>query len=203
MIPVQQLRQCPARRQVYFGLPKQGPHAGLDGWVSYCNNLRKKPNNQHQNILYRIEKIRYNIEMRQKMRDWYLVTVIRRRERLHETRRRFAAWRKLFLLSRYKILTALSSNMRPLMRNRFLIWRENTHWLRAVTYYDIAWQRQVFYALTENARNSRRKRMQLRLATWKRMILFVRKLKRIVSSVFLFLWWPINSQRSGFTGDLR
>lgn len=58
MIPVHQLKQCPARRQVYFGLPQHGTHSGLDGWITHCNRLRKKPVDRYQDILSRMEQIR-------------------------------------------------------------------------------------------------------------------------------------------------
>lgn len=180
MIPVKQLQQCAERRQVYFGLPKGGAHAGLGDWVSFCNNLRKKPNCRQQDILYRLEKIRFNVEMCRKVRDWHVLTVVRRKARAFELQRQFFAWRKLFLLSRFKILHAILDNVKPLCRFRFLIWKQKTLWLRAVEFQELQSKRRMFDRMRAHFLASRRDKMQQSFSTWKRMLIFLRKLKRIV-----------------------
>lgn len=124
---------------------------------------------------------RCNIEIGPKFKDWRDVTTIRRRARANELRRKFNSWRKLFLPSRYKILCAIFSNLAPLMRYRFLIWKERTRWQRAIEFHDRKTKRRVVDALRAYARFSRRSRLAQKFLRWKQMLIFVRRLKKIVS----------------------
>ena len=174
-----QLKQCDSRRQVYFGLPNQ-KHAGLNGWVSFCNNMRK-PKDLDHNLKDKLEKIRYNIEIKQKFRDWHLVTVIRSRNRYMEIRRCLIKWRALFLLTKYKILHCIFSNNKPLIRYRFLSWRDKTKWLRAVEFNDLYCKKRFFNEFKVLILYCRNSRLRDRFFAWKRMTMFLRKLKRCVS----------------------
>jgi hypothetical protein len=181
------LKQCDSRRQVYFGLPGK-QHAGLNNWVSFCSNMR----NRKKDIdMDKLRKLAYSIEIRQKFRDWHLVTVLRRKARFLETRRRFADWRKLFLLSRFKILHAIIDNVMPLLRYRFWLWREKTKWLRAIEFNEYQTKKRIFAALKAHSLSSRLLRLRIRFETWKKMVLFVRKLKQCVSkclSVYVYVY---------------
>ena len=180
MIPVKQLQQCAGRRQIYFGLPKGGAHDGLGDWISFCNNLRKNSNCRMQDILLRFEKIKFNIEMRQMVRDWHVLTVARRKRRVFELRKRFLVWRELFLFTKFKILHTILDNMKPLCRFRFLIWKQKTLWLRAVEFQELNTKRRIFDRMRDYSLVSRLDKMRQKFSTWKRMFFFLRKLKRIV-----------------------
>ena len=176
------LRQCEGRRQVYFGVPSWGSHPGLAGWLSHCSKLRQREGVIQDGIVSALERIRFRIEVKQKIRDWYSVMYLRRRGRLLEKQRRFKAWLQRYLLTRYRVLNAIVDNLRPLVRYRFWLWKERTKWLRAIDFSDTNCKKRVFATLKLHYLNERQHRLQNRFSVWKRMMLFLRRLKRTVST---------------------
>ena len=173
------LRQRDDRRQIYFSVG--GPHPGLEGWLQNCHRLVRRRGYNEQHIIDRLRLIKIRIELRRKFRDWYNFLAVRRRARLWSQQRYFKNWRKLFLLSRYKPLFLLLTSLRPWMRHCFLDWKEKTKILRAIAFRNKMLQRRIFSAWKQLLQRSHRSLLVHMTNRWKNMIIFLRKLKKIVS----------------------
>jgi hypothetical protein len=174
------LRQTEDRRQVYFGSSRGTEHHGLGQWITFCKSLNHIPEHREQDILFKLKKIRFRIETRQKLIFWHLVTQIRLRHRFHEKNRCLTKWRKLFLLTRFKVLHAILDNVKPLVRHRFLLWKERCWILRAIEFYQRSTMRRVLAAFRWHTTKTKKSRLQCSFAHWNNYKKFSCKLKKSV-----------------------
>ena len=179
------LRLLDSRKPVYFGTPFQRSHSGLEEWIVHGRRIMRGTIIQKQHILQDIHNITRIGNLRRSFCDWKRLQRIRQISREHCILRAFRNWRMAYLLKRFSVLNSIIDNTRPLVRHRFQQWRDKSMWLKAIQFYNINTIRNIFLIWKQYLNDILLQRMKSTFGHWCKMASFSKKLRAIVSILFI------------------